>query len=217
MVGNSTCLATSDFLVGFCVFVKGPYSLWCSFMFGWWDFHLDFSRVHIASFSFSHENKKLLVLSISSSLTYIHRWMVSSRTYWWCHNNLFQGKHSTLSTSWLSSQASNGWTQTCLPTCCNSYLKCAGKFHKWDYPLQICILGKMMCLLLNFNRANSLCMIYVNELNASCYELIYVLLRGTDWIMIDHWPQLLQFNPNKSTDFERWDLSFCIGINNCYS
>lgn len=69
MVGNSTCLAASDFLVGFCVFVKGPYLLWGSFMFGWWGFHMDFAWVHIAPLSFPHGNKKLLVLSLS--LTYI--------------------------------------------------------------------------------------------------------------------------------------------------
>lgn len=132
MVGDSTCLATSDLLVGFCVFVEGPYSLWCGFMFGWWGFHLDFAWVHTAPLSFPHGNKKLLVLfylSLSLSQSHNDEWWVQG--HWWCHN-LFQGKHSTLSTSWLSSQASNGWTQTCLPTCCNSYLKCAGKFPKFS-------------------------------------------------------------------------------------
>lgn len=92
-------------------------------------------------------------------------------------HNLFQGKHSTLSTSWLSSQASNGWTQTRLPTCCNNYLKCACKFQKW-LPLRLSstnfVFKGQSCAAHSYISIEQILLvaIFINEPNASCYELI---------------------------------------------
>lgn len=44
------------------------------------------------------------------------------------HWNLLQGKHDTLSSSWLSSQASHGWPTPCFSSCYNGYSLCTGMF-----------------------------------------------------------------------------------------
>lgn len=170
MVGNSTCLAASDFMVGFCVIIEGPYSLWCSFMFGWWDFHLDLAWVHIAPLSFPHGNKKLLVLShLSLSLhtqingkfkdadditTYFRANTLHYLLHGCHHKHPMDGLRLVFppaATTILSVPVSSK----------NAYL--------CDYPPQICMI--IMCLLLYFIWGNSFCcslhslMLWINAMH----------------------------------------------------
>lgn len=65
VVGHSTCLAPSRVLGSFHVCPHGPSpsSVGCSC--GWWYLHMDISGVHVAPLSFPHQNKKLLVSTLS--------------------------------------------------------------------------------------------------------------------------------------------------------
>lgn len=91
MVGSSSYLVACCLLVPEYFYPDGQYNYRCSYDDCVWYISVDTDRICATPILVPHKNQKLL------------------------------GKHSALSSSWMPSQASDGWTSTCLSTSCRSY------------------------------------------------------------------------------------------------
>lgn len=121
MVGSSSYLVACCLLVPEYFYPDGPYNNRSSYDGCVWDMSLDTDWICVAPILVPHKNQKLL------------------------------GEHSALSSSWMPSQASYGWTSTCLSTCCSSYFVLSvlepdqaifdSLYHSWHFwrrPFGLC-------------------------------------------------------------------------------